>query len=100
MRKALVTIVLALVTAVSAHGVQAGKATKAAKARPSTALTLASHHDMVVDGCNGRMLVSKNDADTVPIASIIKLMKEMVVLVVKLQMDGTLTDTSEEVRFM
>jgi D-alanyl-D-alanine endopeptidase (penicillin-binding protein 7) len=106
MRKTVVTIVLALITALSfqsaeaAQGVKAARATKAkavhaAKAAP--VLRLASHHAIVVDAANGRPLVSKDAAATVPIASITKLMTAMVVLDAKLPMDETLTVTSDDV---
>lgn len=106
MRKTVVTIVLALVTAVSFQGaeaaqrVQAAKATKTkttsvAKAAP--VLRLSSHHAIVVDASNGRPLMTKDSGATVPIASITKLMTAMVVLDAKLPMDDTLTVTSDDV---
>jgi D-alanyl-D-alanine endopeptidase (penicillin-binding protein 7) len=100
MRKTVVTIVLALVTVISAQGVQAARATKA-KAAPVTkvapALRLSSHHAIVVDASTGRPLMTKDSGATVPIASITKLMTAMVVLDAKLPMDDTLTVTSDDV---
>jgi len=106
MKKTLATLVLALVTVISAQGVQAAKphhkakahAVKAAPvAKAAPTLRLSSHHAMVVDVSNGQQLVSKDSGATVPIASITKLMTAMVVLDAKLPMEDTLTVTSDDV---
>jgi D-alanyl-D-alanine endopeptidase (penicillin-binding protein 7) len=95
MRKTFTSIVLALVTAVCAHGVQAANAKSGTKSAPT--LQLASHHAIVVDASTGRPLVTKDAQATVPIASITKLMTAMVVLDAKLPMDQMLTITSDDI---